>query len=72
VRRELDTSGRLCPLPLLLAKREMRQLGSGDELVVTATDPEAAVDFGAWVAVEGHTLTEHLHEDHLVLTIVKL
>lgn len=71
MRRELDTSGSLCPLPLLLAKREMRQLDSGDELVVTATDPEASVDFGAWVAVEGHMLTEHRGEDHLVFTIVK-
>jgi TusA-related sulfurtransferase len=49
----------------------MRQLGSGDELVVTATDPEASVDFGAWVAVEGHLLTERRDEDHLVFTIVK-
>jgi tRNA 2-thiouridine synthesizing protein A len=71
VRRELDTSGSLCPLPLLLAKRDMRKLDSGDELVVTATDPEAAVDFGAWVAVEGHTLTERRHDDRLVFTIVK-
>jgi len=49
----------------------MRQLGSGDELVVTATDPEASVDFGAWVAVEGHLLTEHRDEAQLVFTIVK-
>lgn len=71
MRRELDTSGSLCPLPLLLAKREMRRLQSGDELIVTATDPEAAVDFGAWVAVAGHTLTERHHEAHLELTLVK-
>jgi tRNA 2-thiouridine synthesizing protein A len=72
VRRELDTSGSLCPLPLLLAKREMRQLNSGDELVVTATDPEASVDFGAWVAIEGHKLTERRYDDHLVFTITKI
>jgi tRNA 2-thiouridine synthesizing protein A len=67
----LDTSGSLCPLPLLLAKREIRRLESGDVLVVTATDPEASVDFGAWVAVEGHTLSERHHEAHLEFTIVK-
>lgn len=71
MKRELDTSGSQCPLPLLLAKREMRQMASGDELLVRATDPEASVDFGAWVAVEGHTLTERHHDDHLEFTIVK-
>ncbi len=36
----------------------MEELAGGDELVVLATDPEAAIDLAAWAADEGHELSQ--------------
>ncbi len=67
----LDTSGQLCPLPLLRAKQRMRTLRPGDQLVVIATDPDAHVDFGAWAAVTGYGLSTRAVEDRVEFTVVK-
>jgi tRNA 2-thiouridine synthesizing protein A len=45
-------------MPLVKAKLRMETLADGDELVVLATDPEAAIDLAAWAADEGHELQE--------------
>jgi tRNA 2-thiouridine synthesizing protein A len=54
----LDARGLSCPLPLLLARRRMAELGSGETLRVLATDPEAPLDIAAWAAEEGHAFRE--------------
>ena len=46
-------------MPLVMTKLRMEELAGGDELMVMATDPEAAIDLGAWAADEGHALREH-------------
>ena len=40
----------------------MEELAGGDELLVMATDPEAAIDLAAWAADEGHALRERKAE----------
>ncbi len=54
----VDARGLLCPLPLTMAKRAMRGLEAGEELVVLATDPEAPIDIAAWASREGHRYSE--------------
>lgn len=54
----VDARGLRCPLPLVKAKLAMEELAAGDELLVLATDPEAAIDLAAWAADAGHALTE--------------
>lgn len=54
----VDARGLLCPLPLALARRRMDELRAGDELVVLASDPEAAIDLAAWATEDGHAITE--------------
>jgi len=49
-------------MPLVMAKVAMEQVGAGEELVVRATDPEAAIDLAAWATDEGHTVTERKAE----------
>ena len=48
-------------MPLLLARRRMSELRSGEILVVLATDPEAPVDLAAWAADEGHRFRDLSH-----------
>ena len=58
----VDARGLACPLPLTMAKRRMAELAPGDLLVVLATDPEAAIDLGAWAARDGHAVSERRAE----------
>ena len=55
-RRELDTSGLLCPLPVIRTQDAVKKLAQGDRLTVTATDPGTMQDIPAWVRVHGHRL----------------
>ena len=41
----LDATGLLCPLPVLKARRALRNVPPGGTLEVLATDPGAAKDF---------------------------
>ena len=52
----LDTSGLLCPLPVIRTQDAIRQLADGSELTVTATDPGTMHDIPAWCRVHGHEL----------------
>lgn len=45
-------------MPLVMAKLRAEELGGGEQLLVLATDPEAAIDLAAWAADEGHGLCE--------------
>ena len=54
----VDARGLRCPMPLVMTKLRMEGLAGGDELLVMATDPEAAIDLAAWAADEGHGLRE--------------
>jgi tRNA 2-thiouridine synthesizing protein A len=54
----VDARGLRCPLPLVKAKLAMEELADGEELLVLATDPEAAIDLAAWAADRGHALAE--------------
>lgn len=53
---ELDTCGLLCPLPVLKARKRLKQMNPGDTLRVTADDPAARVDFPHFCAEQGHDL----------------
>ncbi len=54
----VDARGLQCPMPLVKTKLRMEELENGDELLVMATDPEAAIDLAAWAADEGHELSQ--------------
>jgi len=55
--RTLDTSGRLCPYPIVETARAMRELAPGAVLCVVATDPGIATDMPMWCRA---TRNEHL------------
>jgi len=55
--RTLDTSGRLCPYPIVETARAMKALSPGSVLCVVATDPGIATDMPMWCRA---TRNEHL------------
>jgi tRNA 2-thiouridine synthesizing protein A len=56
--RTLDTKGLNCPLPVLKARRAIRDLDAGDILTVLATDPASYIDFRHFCDTTGHELVE--------------
>ncbi|HLF59238.1 MAG TPA: sulfurtransferase TusA family protein [Alphaproteobacteria bacterium] len=44
----LDTKGLRCPLPVLRARRALKEVANGGTLTVLATDPGAVKDFEAF------------------------
>jgi tRNA 2-thiouridine synthesizing protein A len=63
----LDTSGLLCPLPVLKARRALKPLAPGAVLEVLATDPGAVKDFEHFCQTTGCQLLESSEEPGGVL-----
>ena len=54
----LDTKGLRCPLPVLRARRAMKDMGAGEVIEIHATDPGAVQDFQAFCETTGHALLD--------------
>ncbi len=55
----LDVKGLACPLPILRAKKAIKDLVPGAVLEVLATDPGSVKDFDAFCRQTGHQLLGH-------------
>jgi tRNA 2-thiouridine synthesizing protein A len=58
----LDATGLKCPLPVLKARKAMRDLPAGGVLRVLATDPGAVKDFEHFCKNTGHALLARREE----------
>ena len=54
----LDVKGLSCPLPILKAKKAIKDLATGDVLNIVATDPGSATDFEAFCSQTGNKLLD--------------
>lgn len=54
----LDAKGLNCPLPILKAKKALKDLATGEMLRILATDPGAVADFQAFCRTTGNELVE--------------
>lgn len=61
--KELDASGLNCPMPILRAKKALKELESGDVLRIIATDPGSVKDFEAFAKQTGNELLESSEND---------
>lgn len=59
----LDAKGLKCPLPVLRARKAMKQVAAGGLLQVEATDPSAVQDFQAFCETTGHELVAQSEQD---------
>ena len=59
----LDVTGTFCPLPILLAAREMRKLQTGDLLEILGDDPGILEDMPVWCERAGNRLVEMVEEE---------
>jgi tRNA 2-thiouridine synthesizing protein A len=61
--KTLDATGLLCPLPVLKARRALRDLPAGGVLEVLATDPGAPKDFEHFCRTTGCTMIEQREQE---------
>ena len=55
---EVDARGLSCPLPILRARKALKDMQSGQTLKVLSTDPGSAQDFRVFADHAGHALLE--------------
>ena len=55
----LDAKGLNCPLPILKAKKALKDIPAGGTLEILATDPGSVADFEAFCRTTGNKLAEH-------------
>ncbi|MDA1075871.1 MAG: sulfurtransferase TusA [Proteobacteria bacterium] len=53
---QLDATGLICPEPLMLARNRVREMNSGQVLLIEATDPSTDRDFENFCRFMKHTL----------------
>jgi tRNA 2-thiouridine synthesizing protein A len=54
----VDTTGLNCPLPILRARKGLKNVAPGGTMLVLATDPAAVTDFEVYCRETGHELLE--------------
>ncbi len=59
----LDARGLLCPLPVLKARKALKPLPDGAELLILADDPAALIDMPHFCTEAGHALLEQGESD---------
>jgi len=67
----LDAKGLNCPLPILKAKKALKDVPPGGTLEVLATDPGSVADFQAFCRQTGNELLEHTTEADVFRFIIK-
>ena len=60
---DLDCTGLKCPLPVLKARKALRDVAAGGHLRVTATDPDSPQDFRHFCQATGAELVELTEAD---------
>tara|TARA_B100000315_G_scaffold260564_2_gene322981 strand:+ start:8801 stop:9025 length:225 start_codon:yes stop_codon:yes gene_type:complete len=68
---ELDTKGMNCPMPILKAKKAMKDMAGGETITIYATDAGSVADFGAFCRTGGHELVESSEADGVFTYVIK-
>jgi tRNA 2-thiouridine synthesizing protein A len=67
----LDAKGLNCPLPILKAKKALKDVPAGGTLEVLATDPGSVADFQAFCRATGHELMESTQDNDVYRFVIK-
>jgi tRNA 2-thiouridine synthesizing protein A len=67
----LDAKGLNCPLPILRAKKALKDVAMGGTLEVLATDPGAVKDFEAFCRATGNELVASKADGKIFSFVIK-
>ncbi len=69
--QELDASGLLCPLPVLKARKRLKDMARGQVLRLIATDPAAVVDVPHYCNESGNLLLDSGQEGEAQVYLIE-
>lgn len=69
--QQLDVKGLNCPLPILRAKKALKDMETGATLEVLATDPGAVKDFEAFCRTTGNELVESKEDGNVFVFVIR-
>jgi tRNA 2-thiouridine synthesizing protein A len=67
----LDAKGLNCPLPILKARKALKEVPTGGTLEILATDPGSVADFEAFCRQTGNELLEHAEDGGVYRFLIK-
>lgn len=67
----LDTKGLNCPLPILKAKKALKEMAPGKTLEIVSTDPGSVKDFDAFCRSTGNELVEAENDGKIFKFVIK-
>jgi tRNA 2-thiouridine synthesizing protein A len=67
----LDAKGLNCPLPILKARKALKDVPAGGTLEILATDPGSVADFEAFCRQTGNELVEKSQDDKVYRFVIK-
>jgi len=67
----LDAKGLNCPLPILKARKALKEVPTDGTLEILATDPGSVADFEAFCRQTGNELMEHSEGDGIYRFLIK-
>ena len=67
----LDAKGLNCPLPILKARKALKDVADGGTLEILATDHGSVADFEAFCRQTGNELLEHSEDDGIYRFLIK-
>ena len=67
----LDAKGLNCPLPILKARKALKEVPDGGTLEILATDPGSVADFEAFCRQTGNELVEHAVDGSVYRFLIK-
>lgn len=68
---EVDARGQSCPMPVVLARKGVNTLASGQVMALEATDPGSCSDIPSWARDMGHELLESSETDHVYRYVIR-
>ena len=67
----LDAKGLNCPLPILKARKALKDVGPGETLEIVSTDPGSVADFEAFCRQTGNELLESTNDDSIFRFLIR-
>ena len=67
----LDAKGLNCPLPILKARKALKEVPAGGTLEILATDPGSVADFEAFCRQTGNEILEQSVDDKVYRFLIK-
>jgi len=67
----LDAKGLNCPLPILKARKALKEVPAGGTLEILSTDPGSVADFEAFCRQTGNELVESSNDDSVYRFLIK-